>query len=549
MAWAALVAAAGADDVWLETKSAHFTVVSNAGQKTAESVALQFERVRSMFKKQWAWARVDGAEPTLIVAVKDERTMRSLMPSLWERKPGTRPAGLSLAGPDRHTLIVRIDVGAGENPYEVLYHEYTHRLLALNFPRLPLWLNEGIAEFYGSSVIEGDDLTQGKPRPEAIMLLRSSPLLPLDTLFEVDQTSPHYNEQTRATIFYAQSWALIHYLILGDKQAHTAQLNDFVTRLRTGAAETEARAALGDQKRLDQALASYVHHLAFYYRRANDYVGETDRRSRTRTLPAAESAALRGDVLVRTGHVTEARAQLDEAIKLDPLLPDPYETLAGLSLAQQRIDEARANVQKAIARTTTNFFTWYLGGVLFTKDDKLTAESEKALRRSLELNPDFAPTTGILAALLSARETGRDESARLALRVPELAPTNLLLQLAAAETLARIDHTEEARALAAQAERGSPETTRDRWSCSGRPATARIRRDALGSVGSTSADAGWPRMRPAPPRSTRGLAKRRRGPARNWDCSTSTGAASPRMSRSRSSCWPKAAMETKTGPA
>jgi len=39
------------------------------------------------------------------------------------------------------------------------------------------------------------------------MLLRSSPLLPLDTLFEVDQTSPHYNEQTRATIFYAQSWA------------------------------------------------------------------------------------------------------------------------------------------------------------------------------------------------------------------------------------------------------------------------------------------------------------------------------------------------------
>jgi len=32
---------------------------------------------------------VDGAEPTVIVAVKDEKTMRSLLPSLWERKQGT----------------------------------------------------------------------------------------------------------------------------------------------------------------------------------------------------------------------------------------------------------------------------------------------------------------------------------------------------------------------------------------------------------------------------------------------------------------------------
>jgi len=56
VACAALVAARARRRV-LETKSPHFTVVSNAGQKTAESVALQFERVRSMFKKQWAWAR------------------------------------------------------------------------------------------------------------------------------------------------------------------------------------------------------------------------------------------------------------------------------------------------------------------------------------------------------------------------------------------------------------------------------------------------------------------------------------------------------------
>ena len=40
-------------------------------------------------------------------------------------------------------------------------------------------------------------------------------MLPLRTLFEVDHKSPHYNESKKQSIFYAQSWALMHYLIIG----------------------------------------------------------------------------------------------------------------------------------------------------------------------------------------------------------------------------------------------------------------------------------------------------------------------------------------------
>ncbi len=52
-------------------------------------------------------------------------------------------------------------------------------------------------------------------------------MLPLRTLFEVDHKSPHYNEKNKTSIFYAQSWALMHYLIIG-KAGRVEQFGKFM---------------------------------------------------------------------------------------------------------------------------------------------------------------------------------------------------------------------------------------------------------------------------------------------------------------------------------
>src|SRR5215472_12996170 len=44
-------------------------------------------------------------------------------------------------------------------------------------------------------------------------------LLPLPTLFTVDETSPYYLEEKKGAIFYAECWALTHYLTLKDYAA------------------------------------------------------------------------------------------------------------------------------------------------------------------------------------------------------------------------------------------------------------------------------------------------------------------------------------------
>src|SRR5690242_1218264 len=117
---------------WIEVRSAHFVVASNAGEKEARRIADQFEQIRTLFHTEFANLRVDPGQPVLILAAKNENTMKMLLPEDWEVKGHVRPAGLYQQGEDKHYVLVRLDSG-GANPFHSLYHEYTHALLHLNF--------------------------------------------------------------------------------------------------------------------------------------------------------------------------------------------------------------------------------------------------------------------------------------------------------------------------------------------------------------------------------------------------------------------------------
>src|SRR3954462_9215644 len=72
-----------AAETWVEVKSAHFTVVSNAGQGTAKTLAWQLEQVRSAIATLYPWAKVDLQKPMAVFGVKDETAMKALVPKYW----------------------------------------------------------------------------------------------------------------------------------------------------------------------------------------------------------------------------------------------------------------------------------------------------------------------------------------------------------------------------------------------------------------------------------------------------------------------------------
>src|SRR5258706_10862013 len=197
---------------WIEVRSSHFVVASNAGEKEARRIADQFEQIRTLFHTAFATLRVDPAQPVVILAAKNESTMKMLLPEDWEVKGHVHPAGLYEQGEDKHYVVLQLD-SAGTNPFHSLYHEYTHAMLHLNFTGLPLWLDEGLAKFYGNSRLREKESGIGTIDERHMYILQENKLLPIEMLLNVEQSSPYYNTANHACVFYAESWALVHYLI------------------------------------------------------------------------------------------------------------------------------------------------------------------------------------------------------------------------------------------------------------------------------------------------------------------------------------------------
>src|SRR6266481_42904 len=242
---------------WIEVRSPHFVVASNAGEKEVRRIADQFEQIRSLFHTAFGSLRVDPAQPVVILAAKNENTMKMLLPEDWEVKGHVHPAGLYQQGEDKHYVILQLD-SAGANPFHALYHEYTHALLHLNFTGLPLWLDEGLAEFYGNSQLGEKETKVGTIDNSHLYILGQNKLLPIEMLLNVEHSSPHYNEENRASVFYAESWALVHYLMLDPEARQRQLMKNFIAAWdRSGNQIEAAQQAFGDLRKFGEVIEAY----------------------------------------------------------------------------------------------------------------------------------------------------------------------------------------------------------------------------------------------------------------------------------------------------
>jgi len=100
--------AAGAD-TWVEVRTPNFTVVSNAGEGTAQKASLEFEQVRAAFGQVWPNARLRQGTPVVVLALKNEGSLRRWAPSYYETKGGIARVSGSARGVDREYLLLRTD--------------------------------------------------------------------------------------------------------------------------------------------------------------------------------------------------------------------------------------------------------------------------------------------------------------------------------------------------------------------------------------------------------------------------------------------------------
>ena len=182
---------------WLEIKTDHFVVITDGSEGQARHVAAQFERMHALFAKLLPGARDEDGR-VVVLAFKTQKGFNAVEPAAYLRKNSISLAGLFLSRPDKSFILLRLDT-AGEHPYETVYHEYTHYLVR-HLTTLPLWLNEGLAQFYGNTDLDQTTARTGQPSTNSLYLLRQEKLIPLESLFAVGYDSPYYHEESKGNI-------------------------------------------------------------------------------------------------------------------------------------------------------------------------------------------------------------------------------------------------------------------------------------------------------------------------------------------------------------
>ncbi|MGB6687598.1 MAG: hypothetical protein WBE76_07125 [Terracidiphilus sp.] len=132
---------------WIEVRSDHFTVLTDSSEKQARHLADQFERMRWMFQTLFPKTNVDPPAPIVVLAAKNQKTFDALEPAAYLAKGQLKIGGYFMQAMDKNYILLRLDAEI-EHPYASVYHEYTHLQFSSDSEWLPLWLNEGLAEFF-----------------------------------------------------------------------------------------------------------------------------------------------------------------------------------------------------------------------------------------------------------------------------------------------------------------------------------------------------------------------------------------------------------------
>jgi len=436
---AGAMSASGRDSVdhWFEVRSQNFVVLTDSNEKQGLRVASQFERMRAVFHILMPTASDSAGSPIIVLALKDKKAMQTLEPESYLAKGQVNLAGFFMRAPDKNYILLRLDA-EGAHPFATVYHEYTHYLMRDAGGWLPLWLNEGMAEFFQNTDIRDKEVLLGQANDDDILYLRQNPLMPLTTLFKVDYSSPYYHEEHKGSVFYAESWALTHMLTISDAQKGTSRLQDYANLLvRKQDPVTAAQQAFGDLNQLQKSLNIYISQLSFMMFKMNKAVPVNESTFQVRAIPATDADAIRADVLVYNQRTRDAQVLIDQVLQEDPNNALAHETMGFLKFREGDKEAAKKWYGEAVKLDSQSYLAHYYYAVMSMGADGEGKDPviESSLRSCIKLNPNFAPAYDALARYYMRDPAKTTEAHILNIRAITLEPDNLYYRLNAAVVL------------------------------------------------------------------------------------------------------------------
>jgi tetratricopeptide (TPR) repeat protein len=255
----------------MRVNSAHFSILTDGGEKNGREVSLRLEQMRDIFAQLFLKTKLQLSEPLDVIALKSDEEYIRVAP-LRQGQPISAP-GFFLSGKDRNYIV--LDLSAGDS-WRAVSHDFARMLLHFNYPPTQEWFEEGFAQYFSSlhlkdsqasiggdptqnvpwdRVLPGQSSAASDPAKSFVELLNRS-WLPMPDLFTMRASSAGY-----PPMFYAQSWMVMHSLLNQNKLSEAGTYFGLV-EIKKVPVEQAIQQAFGmSAEQFGQAVKDYFHSL------------------------------------------------------------------------------------------------------------------------------------------------------------------------------------------------------------------------------------------------------------------------------------------------
>jgi tetratricopeptide (TPR) repeat protein len=243
---------------WIRVSSSHFSVMTDADEKRAHEVAVRFEQMRSVFSELLMRTRINFSKPLDIIALKDEEQYIRVAPV----RDGhlIAPVAFFLASEDRNFIVLNLSQAES---WRAVSYDLARMFLSYNYPPTQPWFDEGFAEYFSSlrlaykQVQIGGDPGLVPPNAKPfVTVLQAQSWLSISDLFAAKQPAALTSEP-RETLFSAQSWIVMHYLLNKNQLSETGTYFDLVQNQKLPIADAIQKAYGVSAGQFEQSIKDY----------------------------------------------------------------------------------------------------------------------------------------------------------------------------------------------------------------------------------------------------------------------------------------------------
>ena len=191
---------------WLRAETQHFIIYGDTNERTLRNYAQKVQRFDTFLRTYYPIPS-EYEVPKLEVYLADgRRDMLRAEPSI-----GASVAGFYSPNSGRIHAVVDTDSISGTL---VLFHEYAHHFMfQMKANAYPAWFVEGFAEYYATADVRPDQIEFGIPSKNRMSVFVQQSTNSWASMADVLKWKVLDSGRYRAGDYYAQAWALTHYML------------------------------------------------------------------------------------------------------------------------------------------------------------------------------------------------------------------------------------------------------------------------------------------------------------------------------------------------